>query len=307
MIAANTQSPQGAIEVVRREALSSLHEKTGRNIILYYSGWQQKPPGPGQHSHFSIVDQDKLGFMSACNGLKDRSTGLDLILHTPGGDIAATESLVDYLHKMFEDIRVIVPQIAMSAGTMIACSAKSILMGKQSSLGPIDPQFNGIPAHGVIEEFEQAKKEVSKDPKLAHVWQPIINKYHPAMIGEAQKAIDWSEQIVKQWLMDGMLKGNPKAKSIANKIIKELGDHSVTKSHNRHLSAEKCAEIGLKIETLEDDPELQDGVLTIHHACIHTLAGSGTTKLIENQNGVAFVTSMETRPNPGASAQQPGL
>jgi len=43
--------------------------------------------------------------MSACNGLEDRSKGLDLILHTPGGDIAATESLVDYLHKMFDDIR----------------------------------------------------------------------------------------------------------------------------------------------------------------------------------------------------------
>ena len=43
--------------------------------------------------------------MSDCNGLEDRSKGLDLILHTPGGDIAATESLVDYLHKMFDDIR----------------------------------------------------------------------------------------------------------------------------------------------------------------------------------------------------------
>jgi ClpP class serine protease len=74
----------------------------------------------------------------------DRSKGLDLILHTPGGDMAATESLVDYLRQMFgKDIRAIVPQIAMSGGTMIALAWKEILMGKHSNLGPIDPQFSG--------------------------------------------------------------------------------------------------------------------------------------------------------------------
>lgn len=66
----------------------------------------------------------------------DRNKGLDLILHTPGGDTAATESIVDYLHNMFgNNIRAIVPQLAMSAGTMIACSCKEIIMGLQSSLG----------------------------------------------------------------------------------------------------------------------------------------------------------------------------
>lgn len=103
------------------------------------------------------------------------------------------------------------------------------------------------------------------------------------MIGEAQKAIDWSEEIVKQWLLAGVLKGNSKPKSIANKIIKEFGDHAVTKSHNRHLSAERCAEIGLEIENLEDEPDLQDAVLTVHHACIHTLAQSRAVKIISHR------------------------
>ena len=77
--------------------------------------------------------------MSVIHGL-DKSKGLDLFLHTPGGDVGATESLIDYLHDSFGgDIRAIIPQIAMSGGTMIACSCKEIIMGKQSSLGPIDP------------------------------------------------------------------------------------------------------------------------------------------------------------------------
>jgi membrane-bound ClpP family serine protease len=54
------------------------------------------------------------------------------------------------------NIRAIIPQMAMSAGTMIALSTREIIMGKHSNLGPIDPQIAGIPAHGVIEEFNRA-------------------------------------------------------------------------------------------------------------------------------------------------------
>jgi len=126
--------------------------------------------------------------MSACDGL-DHAKGLDLLLHTPGGETAATESIVDYLRKVFHHIRVIVPQLAMSGGTMIACAGDSIVMGKQSSLGPIDPQIGGRPAHGILEEFKQAHEEIKKDLTKAHVWQPIIAKYGPALIGECQKVI----------------------------------------------------------------------------------------------------------------------
>jgi ClpP class serine protease len=65
---------------------------------------------------------------------------------------------------MFDDnIRAIVPQIAMSAGTMLACSCQWILMGKHSNLGPIDPQLSGIPAHGVLAEFKRALEEIKLD------------------------------------------------------------------------------------------------------------------------------------------------
>ncbi|MFA5433061.1 MAG: S49 family peptidase, partial [Candidatus Paceibacterota bacterium] len=125
---------------------------------------------------------------------------LDLILHTPGGETAATESIVDYLHSMFgNNIRAIVPQLAMSAGTMIACSCKEIIMGLQSSLGPIDPQFGGIPAHAIVEEFKRAYSEIKADPVKAAVWQPIVARYNPTLVGECEKAIDWSEKMVENW------------------------------------------------------------------------------------------------------------
>ena len=282
----------GIHDVIRRKYLKKLYKKTGRNIIIYYSGWLNKRGLP--KGALSITDEDKIGFMTTIHKL-DRSKGLDLILHTPGGETAATESLVNCLHQMFEtDIRVIVPELARSAGTMIACACKTIIMGKQSSLGPIDPQINGLPAHGIIEEFEKAKKECSQDHTCIPLWQPIIAHYNPTLIGECEKAILWSYEIVKKWLIEFMFQNDENAKEKADKIVELLGDHALTKSHARHLSADYCKEIGLKIEMMEKDQELQDAILSLHHACIHTLSSTPASKIIENHLGKAHITTVKS-------------
>lgn len=277
-------------DVIRRKYLLDLHNLTDRNIIVYYSGWLQKVGLRNKGvTGFELNDEDKNGFMSAIHGL-DRSKGLDLILHTPGGEIAATESLVDYLRSMFNNnIRAIVPQIAMSAGTMIACSCNEIIMGKHSSLGPIDPQINGVPTHGIIEEFSRAYREIQANQAAIPLWQPIIAKYSPTLVGECEKAIDWSNEIVKEWLITGMFSGTANPEESAIKVISELGDHALTKSHNRHISLKKALEIGLKVKALEDDGNLQDAVLSVHHSCIQTLESTPAIKIIENHNGTAFI------------------
>jgi ClpP class serine protease len=116
-----------------------------------------------------INDEDKNGFMACCHKI-DKKKGLDLFLHTPGGKIGAAESLVNYLKQMFgNDIRAFVPQLAMSAGTMIACSCKEIVMGKHSNLGPFDPFINGLSAAAVLGEIETAHKEMTADNRRAFV------------------------------------------------------------------------------------------------------------------------------------------
>lgn len=273
-------------DILRRKYAKELSEYTGRNVICYYSGFLQKPELGASNT---VNDNDKNGFMTTINGL-ETGKGLDLILHTPGGDTAATESLVDYLWQIFEgDVRCFVPQMAMSAGTMIACSCKEIWMGKQSSLGPVDPQFNGIPAHGVLEEFKKAYEQITTDPRTIPVWQPVIAKYSPAFLGECDKAIQWSNELVTTWLSRNMLRDHQNKDEVIEGIIKELGDHSVSYAHNRHLSNQKCKDIGLVIKDLEEDQELQDKVLSIHHIYFHTLSSTSAFKIIENQNGMAFV------------------
>ena len=282
------QSGQQAVDLVRRKYLAQLHRHTDRNVIAYYSGWLFRPPNT---PNLTVGDDDMNAVMASVHQLK-REKGLDLILHTPGGDIAATEALVRYLKVMFnKDIRVIVPQLAMSAGTMIACSARSIVMGKQSSLGPIDPQIGGVPAQGVIDEFNMAIKSIQANPASTPLWQQVVSRYHPSFLLECAQAIDWSRQMVTAWLLDNML-ARPNVQNpddTAKRIVSYLGDHALTATHARHLSVTTCEEIGLEIEHLESDPKLQDLVLTVHHAYMHTFSMAPAVKITENHLGVATV------------------
>ena len=276
---------KSAVDVVRRRYLKKLYKKTGRNVIAYYSGWLSSPGAFGT----DVNDEDKAAFMMAIHGL-DKTKGLDLILHTPGGGIAAAESLVDYLRRVFGcDIRAIVPHLAMSAGTMIACTCKSIVMGKQSNLGPIDPQLGGLPAAAVKKEIERAIAEIKADPDRLQFWQFVLGKYSPTFIGQCEQAVVMAAEFVRDRLVDNMLKGEPDALNRAETIVRGLSDVDDNKSHARHIHIDKCEGLGLKIERLEDDQELQEAVLTVHHCFMHSLGVSGAAKMVENQNGAAFI------------------
>ncbi len=273
------------LDVVRRKYLKKLNRLTGRPVIAYYSGWLSNPRAAGNE----VNDEDKSAFMMAVNGLpKDK--GLDLILHTPGGGIAAAESLVDYLRRIFgKDIRAIVPHLAMSAGTMIACACRSIVLAKHSNLGPIDPQLNGLPAAAVKKEIERALVEIKADPAALQIWQFILNKYNPTFIGQCEQAVDWAEDFVKKSLVDNMFDGDADAEKKAKNIVKALSDVEAHKSHSRHIHIDDCINLGLRIERLEDDQKLQDAILTVHHCFMHSFSESGASKIVENHEGAAFM------------------
>ncbi len=284
--------PYSPYDKYRKQYINELSEYTGRNVIVYYSAWLQK----SNVKDTIINDVDKNGFMTNIHNM-DVSKGLDLILHTPGGDIAATESIVDYLHQKFDcNIRAFIPQLAMSAGTMMACACKEIFMGKQSSLGPIDPQITfpnigTVPAYAILNEIETATREIKEEPAKQFVWAQIISKYNPTFIGECQNAINWSQEITKKWLQKCMFAddNSEQTKDKINKIVDKLSNHDLTKSHSRHLSNEYCKNLGLKVTALENDQKLQDLVLSIHHACMITFYGTTALKIIENQNDKVFL------------------
>lgn len=275
-------------DVLRNEYLQKIAKHTKRNVMVYYSGWLQIPK---LGADYTITDADKNGFMACCPKKKYRQRGLDLILHTPGGRVDATESLIDYLYKLYEgDIRAIVPQLAMSGGTLIAVSCKEIVMGNQSSLGPVDPQISGVAAQSYIAEFYRACEEVKNDPSKLLLWQPIIGKLNPGFLTECQFAIDWSNEILTNSLKRVMFAKDKHAKSKIKAVIKLLGDQTTSKAHARHITLQQANEAGLKVVALENDNELQDLVLSLHHLLCLTFERTTAVKIFANNFGNAYIT-----------------
>lgn len=276
------QDSAGKLNEIRQRYFDKINSITGRNIITYYSGWLKDTSIPNTN----IDDKDVNALMNAVYKL-DKTKGLDLILHTPGGDIAATESIVKYLQSIFpNNIRAIIPQLSMSAGTMIAMSCNCIVMGKQSSLGPIDPQLSGgIACQGIIDEYKRALNDVATNPNALGLWSTIISKYHPTLIGECENAVKWSKELATNWLKKVY-------SSIDMAVVENLFiSHANSYSHSRHISREECRSAGLNIEDLEDNQDLQDAVLSLHHCYMILFDKWRYSKIIENHIGGRYIQS----------------
>jgi len=282
---------EGKLEVTKAllPRLEKIAQITERNVIFYYSAFLTKSP---PYQLVTIHDADMIGFMTACHGI-DHSKGLDLILHTPGGIVSAAESIIHYLRSMFgTNIRVIVPHLAMSAGTMLAFAAKEIIMGKQSSLGPFDPIINGVPADGVLKEVENIYKEVSQDPNRGFVWRPILEKYRPTFIGICENACKMARDVSKEILKSGMFCEDTKKVQKVRKIISYFSSHVKTQTHDRHIPIDKCQELGLIVTPLEDNQEFQDAILSFHHTIMILIDRSTVVKGIGNHAGKMYINNL---------------
>ena len=259
----DTEAPKGTgpdYDGVRRKYLLRLHELTGRGVILYTTSFlESRPTAPAD---IQIGPADIQGFMEAVSDVAERE--LDLVLHSPGGSAKSAESLVTYLRKRFDHIRVFVPIAAMSAATMMALSANEIVMGQHSQLGPIDPQFivatpegpRSAPAKAILNQFELAKRDC-KDASNLPAWMPILRSYLPGLLTQCEDSQRLAVTMVS--------------------------------THNRGIDAQQAADIGVKVIPLEEDGELQDAVLSVHHAAMHTFSARPAAKIIENHHGRAWV------------------
>lgn len=287
------QHGPGAFDYVRRKYLVLLSQHRQRNVILYATKWTQPGSEPGL---VSITLEDVEALMEVVHGL-DGQRGLDLILHSPGGSPDAAEAVVHYLRSKFADISVIVPQAAMSAATMLACASDRIVMGKHSSLGPIDPQFiigapgggaMAHPAQAILDQFRKAQQDC-RDPSLLGAWVPILPQYGPSLLVQCENALALAQELVAEWLSSWMLKGERESADKARVIAERLADHTAFKSHGRPIHRDVARKMGLVVEDLEADQTLQDLVLTVFHACSHVFTATAAVKIVENHLGRAFV------------------
>lgn len=283
-----TEYKNAGQDIIRRHYLKELQSFSGNDTIVYASSFPSRIAGlPG--NIISIGLDDIQGFMTCLNGLKNDK--LDLIIHSPGGSLEATEQLVQYLRSKYSYIRAIIPQSAMSAATMLACACDEIVMGKQSAIGPIDPQMsltkpNGItytmPAHSILADFERARDEINNDPNSAAVWVPKLLEIPMGFLDLCEKTIDLSKKKVAEWLNTYMFSNDEKR---GESIAEWLGDFNKHETHGRPINYKLAREKGLKISLLEDDQELQEKVLSVFHATLVTFEVSGCVKIVENHLG----------------------
>ncbi len=275
---------QADFDGIRRKYLAELHQLTGRDTIVYSTDFLA-----GGNFHSTIILEDMQGMMEVCRDL--HGPGLDLILHSPGGSAEATASMVRYLRRNFDNIRVFVPLAAMSAATMWALAGDVIVMGKHSQLGPIDPQLvtaqGQVAARAIIDQFERAKRECAENPETLGAWLPILQQYGPALIQQCENAEALARRLVREWLETYMFANEDDAGAKADKTSEFFANHQLHQSHSLGVDRDQARAAGVKVEDLETDQRLQDAVLTVHHAAFHTLSGPAV-KIIENHLGRGF-------------------
>jgi hypothetical protein len=296
---------------VRRKYLSALTARTGRSTILYASEFTGNAAAAGSPGAVTINLGDKQGLMEVMKDLP--GPNLDLILHTPGGSPEALEGIVDYLRTRFDNMRAFVPLAAMSAGTMWALACDEIVMGKHSQLGPIDPQLplafgeqiRLAPAQAVRDQFELAKKQC-QDPANLPAWITVLRSYGPSLLQECQQAQDMSVDLVSEWLAAYMFRGEPEPVERAKATAQKFADYTEHQSHGRAINRDRAREYGARVTDLENDQDLQDAVLSVHHAVMHTLAATPAVKLIENNLERTFaVLAGAIQITPGEPPQGP--
>jgi ClpP class serine protease len=158
-------------------------------------------------------------------------TPIDLILHTPGGLVLATEQIARALIRHKAKVTVFVPHYAMSGGTMLALAADEIVMDANAVLGPVDPQLGNMAAASILKVVEQKSIDKVDD-------QTVI------MADLSRKAIDQVQRFVRTLLQDQV--PTPKiAPENIEKIVESLTTGKVT--HDYPITVEEATELGLPI------------------------------------------------------------
>jgi ClpP class serine protease len=204
------------------------HQRRSRTILLIHRQESISLLGIPLSRYITIEDSEQI--LRAIR-LTPPNVPIDLILHTPGGLVLATEQIARALIRHPAKVTVFVPHYAMSGGTMLALAADEIVMDANAVLGPVDPQLGNFPAASII--------KVVEDKPIAE-----INDETLIMADISRKAIQQVQRFVRTLLKDA----TPSQKISPDQIepiIDALTTGRVT--HDYPITVEEATELGLPI------------------------------------------------------------
>lgn len=251
----------------------------GRPLLIYCVRFVV-PKGVGN----SIDLQDIEGFTDLVNSI-NHSDSVDVLIHSPGGSADVTERIVNILSTKFKEVHYLIPHSAYSAATMLALSGDSITIHPSATLGPIDPQIDGIPARSIKRGFENAKTKIKDEgPQSLPAYVPLIQKYTLHLLEICEDAEKLSKELVGDWLKAKMLKGKDEAE--INKVVEYFSAYDKHLTHSRPLFYNKIKDYGLNISV--PDKKVQELMWEIHLLVSGFLNGSPFYKLYENAHGISW-------------------
>lgn len=227
----------------RQSLIAKIESLTNRRLIVYVSNLN--------HPESSIFREDIAPFHELMVNLEPDSN-VDFLIQSPGGDPNAAEIIVHTLLSKTKHLRVVVPQAAKSAATLISLAADEILMSDTSELGPIDPQitiptaFGYVfrPAQAFLNGLELIKREHSDGQPLNPAYYPFLKGVDAALIDYCYKSIEHSKRLAVKWLSRSMCKKN---KREAKRIAEELINIEKYPNHGQVINYQDAQRIGLNV------------------------------------------------------------
>jgi ClpP class serine protease len=217
---------QRMIESSRVKQFRDLEVKRGSRVIaLIHHEESLSFLGFRMSRYIDIQDSEQI--LRAIQ-LTDPSLPIDLILHTPGGLVLASEQIANALSKHTGKVTVFVPHYAMSGGTLIALAADEIVMDGNAVLGPVDPQIGQYPAVSILNVLKEKKIDRIDDETLI-------------LADVARKAINQMKDTIRR------LACCQYSKEEADRFADELASGKWT--HDYPITVEEAQAIGLKVTT----------------------------------------------------------
>ncbi len=212
----------------------------------------------------------------AIEALLERKKIVSIILDTPGGVVEVVERMVNVLRSVYDEVIVIVPDRAMSAGTILALSADRIMMDHLSCLGPIDPQIERegklVPALSYLNQFERLNAK-AQNGKLSTAEYALLNKMDLGELYQFEQARELSIDLLIKWLTQYKFKNWIQTETRGEKVTEEmkaeragaiaalLNDPEKWRSHGRAIDARTLREeVNLKIDSFEEDVDLYKAI-----------------------------------------------
>ena len=309
-----------ACDAVILHNLQRMSELTGRDTILYAGAFRRGDRGPSPDAVINEDDIATLGdILDRINRQDDHSdpnlsfhphphgahrefghyTGphragagrdqrrLDLILHSPGGTLPATQAIVRALRGRYAHIRVFIPQRAISAAAMLACAADQIIMSGFASLSPTNPlvvvpTMGGpmmVPAHAVVDERNELVRRLQSpegtgDDVIAIAAQPI------GLFHDARRIISESNLTLGGWIEAYSRSPNAPQANTGQHIADWISGYYQHLGHASVLTLADLQRYGLNATHMNHYAEVQEHCIEAFDAALVAFMLTDTVKVV---------------------------